>query len=285
MRSLTRSLAGTLPEAQDLEIAAEAALLGGMEVLRYYQKNDLHIEDKSAGPVTQADRSSHASICHFLEASCPSDSVLSEEAGEHPELQTPRIWIVDPLDGTREFIEGIGEFSVMVGLAVYGSACLGAVFRPDADTLYLGLTDHQSWRLTSVSPKTEELRLPRRGRETSPQLRLVRSRSHYDERLRQLEMALCPSSVIVSGSVGVKCALIAEGQADAYVHPVPYLKEWDTCAPEAILRGAGGRVSDCLGRPLVYGKPEPVQPAGIFAATRSAWLRLAPRVIETVQKL
>lgn len=259
--------------------------MGGMEVLRYYHKKDLHIEDKSAGPVTQADRSSHSSICHFLEAACPSDSVLSEEAGEHFELQTPRIWIVDPLDGTREYIEGIGEFSVMVGLAVSGSACLGAVFRPDADTLYLGLADRQSWRLTSVSSKTEELNLPRRSREkTSPQLRLVRSRSHYAEPLRQLEMALCPSSVIVSGSVGVKCALIAEGQADAYVHPVPYLKEWDTCAPEAILRGAGGRVSDCLGRPLVYGKPEPVQRAGIFAATHSAWLRLAPQVLQAVQQ-
>jgi 3'(2'), 5'-bisphosphate nucleotidase len=80
-----------------------------------------------------------------------------------------------------------------------------------------------------------------------------------------MQQALGITDVRPSGSVGVKCGLIAQGERDLYVHPVPYLKEWDTCAPEAILRQAGGDVTDCLGEPLRYNKPDPRQPHGIVA--------------------
>jgi 3'(2'), 5'-bisphosphate nucleotidase len=86
--------------------------------------------------------------------------------------------------------------------------------------------------------------------------------------------------VILSGSAGSKCALIASGAADLYVHPVPYLKEWDTCAPEAMLRAAGGRVTDCRGDALRYGKIHPAQPGGIFAAHPAAWEYALPIVRE-----
>ncbi len=109
-------------------------------------------------------------------------------------------------------------------------------------------------------------------------LRMVRSRSHPDERIQRIEDAL-GARIIVSGSVGTKCALISEGMADVYVHPVPFLKEWDTCAPEALLRGAGGRVTDCCGDPLSYGKKRPVQPLGIFAARAEIVDAVAPTVL------
>ena len=80
--------------------------------------------------------------------------------------------------------------------------------------------------------------------------------------------ALGVTDVQACGSVGLKCALIAEGDRDLYVHPVPYLKEWDTCAPEVVLREAGGWVSDCLGAPLRYNKPAPSMPHGIVACVR-----------------
>jgi 3'(2'), 5'-bisphosphate nucleotidase len=70
-----------------------------------------------------------------------------------------------------------------------------------------------------------------------------------------------------SGSVGIKCALIAEGTCDLYAHPVPYMSEWDTCAPEVVLREAGGSVTDCLGNPLKYNKPDTHQPQGILACS------------------
>ena len=90
---------------------------------------------------------------------------------------------------------------------------------------------------------------------------------------------------VISGSVGVKCGLVSRGLADLYVHPTRYLKEWDTCAPEAILRGAGGLVTDCAGRPLSYGGHDPHQCGGIFAGTPVAWHRAQPVVRRITQSM
>ncbi len=149
------------------------------------------------------------------------------------------------------------------------------MLKPDPGRLYLGLAEGGAWTAdvrwageadASVGP-FRPLRLPD---ERSGMLRMVRSRSHPDPLITAVGDGLGVETV-VSGSVGVKCSLIAEGAADLYVHPVPFLKEWDTCAPEAVLRGAGGRVSDCAGQPLDYGKAEPRQPRGIFAARSDTW--------------
>lgn len=272
--------------ARDLATAAEAALLGGRAVLRHYRSGNLAVDEAGRGPVTDADRDSHAIIVHYLRESRPEDGILSEESAADVAVGSSiRLWIVDPLDGTREFIDRIGEFSVMVGLAVEGQAVLGAVYRPDPGVLYLGLANRVCWRLEEAAPGNGLRRLPP-TRSSSDGLRLVRSRSHPDERLKRLESALEPTAVILSGSVGVKCGLISEDGADLYVHPVPYLMEWDTCAPEAILRGAGGRVTDCAGRSLGYGKPDPAQSRGIFAAgTADLWTRFAPCVLSTCRDL
>ena len=283
LRPLAASIPATAPFADDLAIACEAALRGGAAVRRHYRRGDLTIEESTRGPVTNADRDSQAAISEFLRDLRPSDAILSEEAPrDHSDPDGGRLWVVDPLDGTREFIDGIGEFSVMVGLAVNGSAVLGAVYRPDPGILYAGVSDRCAWRFRDEddAPALLNVRLAEGSRNVSPAgLRLTRSRSHPDQRLQRLESTLAPTSVILSGSVGVKCALIADGEADLYVHPVPYLKEWDTCAPEAVLRGAGGRVTDCCGSELTYGKSDPAQTNGIFAASPEAWRRNATSII------
>lgn len=112
-------------------------------------------------------------------------------------------------------------------------------------------------------------------------LRLVGSRSHAEPMLIQLQTALNITDVAPGGSVGVKCSRIAEGERDLHVHPVPYLKEWDTCVPELLLREAGGWVSDCSGEPLVYNKPSPRQPHGILACRPG----VAPRVLPVLRTL
>jgi hypothetical protein len=98
-----------------------------------------------------------------------------------------------------------------------------------------------------------------------PNLRLVGSRSHADPLVAELQAAMGIAEVRPRGSVGLKCALIAEGESDVYVHPVPHMKEWDTCAPKVILREAGGMVVDCRGEPLRYNKADPAQPHGVVA--------------------
>ena len=270
---------GSEAVGRDLGLASFAVVIGGREAMRFYGSTDLDVQDPTGrGPVTRADRASHHAIMDLLRDERPEDVVLSEEGdGSTPVGNASRRWIVDPLDGTQEFVAGIGEFSVMVGLAVHGSAVLGAVYRPDPGRLYVGIADRAAWRVNGErSPEPQPMRIDPGSRG----LRFARSRSHPDARLQGLVDRLRPDRTILSGSVGTKCALIAEGEADLYVHPVPYLKEWDTCAPEAVLRGAGGRVTDCRGEALAYGKPEPGQPYGIFAARSDVWNRVSSTIFD-----
>lgn len=286
------SLSDSIPAdvARDIETAARAAVRGGQAAMSHYGSDDLAIADKGVNdPVTEADHAANRAILEVLSEREPGDPILSEEsptpdeslfAGSGP----ARLWIVDPLDGTKEFIARNGEFSVMVGLAVAGRAAVGAVYQPDPGTLYIGWTDGGAWSVPILLEGDEiqfgdpsPLRL---APESAGALRLIRSRSHPDPLLTELEDRLKDSHTVLCGSVGVKCARIAEDQADVYVHPVAFLKEWDTCAPEAVLRGAGGQVTDCGAGPLTYGKSDPRQPRGIFAARSGTWGSLRPMVQE-----
>ncbi len=280
-----------------LEIAAGAALVGGRAAGAFYGSDDLGIRDKSAGgdavagagtaedPVTLADHAANDAILEFLRERT-AEPVLSEESRRPDEVsEAERLWIVDPLDGTKEFIARNGEFSVMVGLAERGRALLGAVYQPAAGRLYLGDVTRGAWLVQDPGAASETRSTLRISGYSGQLLRLIRSRSHPDPALADLESRLAPLEVVISGSVGIKCARIARGDADLYVHPVAFLKEWDTCAPEAVLRGAGGLVTDCLGGPLRYGKPEPVQPRGIFCGRPDIHERVAPIVQEVARHL
>lgn len=231
--------------------------------MAWYGRDDLAVDDPTGrGPVTMADRDSHAAILGILSERRPGEPVRSEEArSETGVVGARRLWVVDPLDGTREFIDRIPEFSVMVGLAEDGTAVAGVVYQPVQDRLYLGAPGVGAWLVekAEVRPLDATGPVPRKPR-------FVRSRSHPDPRLEEIESALGEIEVILSGSVGTKCALLAEARADLYIHPVPYMREWDTCAPEAVLRAAGGTVTDCDGGRLAYGKEDPAQPRGLLAA-------------------
>lgn len=258
---------------EELETAVSLARLAGRAVLPMY--GSVTAEEKAGGsPVTAADRLANRIIVSGLQARYPDDGLLSEESRDTTErLHHARVWVIDPLDGTREFVEGVPEFAVMIGLAVRGRSVLGVVYCPADDTLYAGVPGVGAWlERGGRREKLEARRMP------GPAPRLVGSRSHPDAKLLRIRAALGVTTVRPAGSVGVKCGLVARGESDLYVHPVPYLKEWDTCAPEAVLRGAGGEVVDCLGEPLRYNKRDPVQPHGIVAAAPE----LLPRVLGAV---
>jgi 3'(2'), 5'-bisphosphate nucleotidase len=225
-------------------------------------------------PVTQADHAANAIIVSAIREAYPGDAILSEESKDSAErLDARRVWIVDPLDGTKEFLAQNGEFSIMIGLAVGGEAVLGVVYMPDGDRLYAAARGVGA----TVEVQHEKQGLRTDHRHWPP--RMVGSRSHADPLTLLIRDRLGVTDVVPSGSVGVKCALIAEGKRDLYVHPVPYLKEWDTCAPEVVLREAGGEVTDCMGEPLRYNKPDPRQPDGILACGPA----VHGRALETVR--
>lgn len=259
----------------ELAVVARLAREAGTAALGFY--GNIPMEYSGTSPVTAADRASNDVIVTGLKSAFPDDAILSEESADTPDrLGAARVWIVDPLDGTKEFIARNGEFSVMIGLAIDGRAVLGVVYRPDGDVMYCAAPGSGSW--VERAGTRHELQCTS---DNTGAPRMVGSRSHNDALIQQIGDTLGVTDVKVSGSVGLKCALIAENFRDLYVHPVPYLKEWDTCAPEVILREAGGHVSDCFGEPLQYNKKNPVQPNGIIACTSA----IAGRVVEVVRPL
>ncbi len=214
-------------------------------------------------PVTEADIALNNFVLKALGEHFPNDAVLSEESSDDPaRLSSRRLWCVDPLDGTREFISGTGEFSIMIGLAVDGEAVMGVVQQPIPGITYWGTTS-EAWMKRG---RNEPTRLRVSSEDTLSEATLVVSRSHRVPLIDDLIRDARIESVKLSGSVGVKCGMIASRRADLYVQPGAGTKEWDTCAPEVILRGAGGRVTDTRGQQLRYNRPDVRRLDGIVAS-------------------
>jgi 3'(2'), 5'-bisphosphate nucleotidase len=270
-------MAHPTPYAREVEIAVRLAREAGAAAMAYYGTDERTLK-AGGSPVTAADLAANRVIVRGLRAEFTGDAVLSEESKDDPSrLGAERVWIVDPLDGTKEFLAQNGEFSVMIALTVGGEPAVGVVFRPDGDVLHRAEAGQGTWR----EEGGEARRLgPDAGGEDGG-LRMVGSRSHGDPLIDRIAAELGVVEHIPHGSVGLKCALLADGGAEVYVHPVPYLSEWDTCAPELVLREAGGRVRDCRGRPLRYNKATPKQPDGILATAPG----VAPEVADRVGRL
>jgi 3'(2'), 5'-bisphosphate nucleotidase len=156
--------------------------------------------------------------------------------------------MVDPLDGTRDFIRGRRGFAVMIGLCVGGRPALGVVFQPTEGRLYYGGPDGAE-RVDTDGVVTH-LRVST-VRDLAA-IRLVASASHRTEAIDRVRAALGVRDEMNVGSVGLKLALIAEGERDLYVNPASKSSLWDSCGPEAILAAAGGRLTDLAGAPLDY---------------------------------
>ena len=235
--------------ARELSIAVDLARKAGKVVMEVYA-TDFFVSYKGVSdPVTDADKRSNDLIVAGLEQAFPEDIVVAEESETPSDSRAAsRIWFVDPLDGTREFVARNGEFSVMIGLAIHGRAQLGVVYRPDGDILYAGVVGQGAWMemggqhtpLTVIEPKSL----------VAPTLAV--SRSHRNPLLENICKDLGVEKEVSSGSVGLKIGLIARGIADMYIEPGPYTKLWDACGPDAILRATGGQFTNMLGEPLTY---------------------------------
>jgi 3'(2'), 5'-bisphosphate nucleotidase len=251
----------TAPYENELRVAEALARAAGAATLELYGIAQAD-HPGAASPVTAADRAANQVIVSGLRTHFPDDAILSEESADTAaRLDAQRVWIVDPLDGTKEFLAMNGEFAVMIALAVDGEPVVAATYQPVTDTLLSAVRGRGAW--IQQQGDREPLRC---SKECGASPRLVRSRSHNDPLLTSMEEALGITETRICGSVGVKIGLLALGEGDLYIHPVPYLKEWDTCAPELILREAGGTVTDCEGGKLQYNKATTNQPHGIVAA-------------------
>jgi 3'(2'), 5'-bisphosphate nucleotidase len=246
----------------------------------------LHVEHKDEfdEPVTQADRTANALIVRGLREAFPEDGILAEESVDTDRrLSRERVWMVDPIDGTKGFIAGTGDFAVQIGLAVGGRSVLGVLYAPSTDVLYWAARGHGAWVKRPVADaeggaRTERLRVSDVN-EVS-RMRLAESRSHRGPRMDAVVRALGISEEVKSHSVGIKVGLIVERQCDLYMHLSGKTKQWDTCAPEAVLEGAGGRMTDLWGEPLNYNTPDVYNRNGILASNGAAHAAVVAKMKE-----
>jgi len=246
---------------KELAAAIELALAAGAEVMKL-RGGDIGVEMKPGDePVTIADRRASELIVGGLHARFPDDPVISEELPiAEGALGARRVWLIDPIDGTKDFIRGSAGFSVMIGLMRNGFPTLGVVHQPAVDRTFFSTPEDSAWVWTTDG--VEEL--TPRVIHSAGDARLVASASHRSDDIDRVKQQLGIEDELNVGSVGIKLCLIAMGARDLYVNPQAKTKVWDTCAPEAILTRAGGKVTDLFGNPINYGELR--QPRGLVAS-------------------
>lgn len=250
----------TVPDLRaEIRVAVKAVREASARVLDIYS-TDFAVEFKEARePVTLADRESNTLLCDRISKAFPSDGIVAEEsaaqdpAAVNEQTTKSRVWFIDPLDGTKEFIARNGEFAIMVGLALAGRAALGVIAVPVLGQIWIGQVGDRAWR-TGLGDEVTECRVSSVA--TLSDATLLVSRSHRSDRLLDAARRLPGTAQIVCGSVGVKAARIASSQADLfiYLHQPHGARLWDACGPEAVVIAAGGRCTDARGRSIDYAR-------------------------------
>jgi 3'(2'), 5'-bisphosphate nucleotidase len=250
----------------------ELARQAGKKIMRFYEGGAAVTWKKDASPLTAADRASHDFLIESLKTFMPEATVVSEESNEAMNgfLEGAVLfWLVDPLDGTKEFLKGTNEFTVNVALLEDGVPILGVVHAPALCLTYYGGRNFGAWRQAGGEPPT-----PISTRRADPsQLAVVASKDHAGPLVSAMLARLTKPELQSMGS-SLKFCLVAEGKADIYLRDLPTM-EWDTAAAQCIVEAAGGGVYSLDGEPLRYGKPGLKNPAIMtIGDVQCDWLRL-----------
>lgn len=237
----------------------------GEAILEIYGKEDFEVSYKEDhSPLTAADLASNDILCRGLKELCPDIPVLSEETKDSDErLNCPLCFVVDPLDGTKEFLKRNGEFTVNIGLSLYGNSVLGVIGVPVTGEVYAAAKGEGCFLYTKdgkskplhVSDKTEAVTL-------------MASRSHSDEATQQLiERNREKIGDFLSKGSSLKGCLIAEGKAEVY-YRTGYTMEWDTAAMQCIVEEAGGIFRQLDGSPMRYNRKNSLNEKGFYILNR-----------------
>lgn len=234
---------------QVVEIARQA----GEAIMRLYAEVNPSVQYKeNNSPLTQADLASHHVIDEGLRRVAPQWPILSEESKEIPFEQRGgwrRFWLVDPLDGTKEFLKRNGEFTVNIALMEDGHPILGVVYAPAIEKMYFAARGAGAWKAEAGSVAAIRI-----GRAQHGRTRVVTSRSHasLEDNLDAFTGGDRDCEFVTMGS-SLKFCLVAEGAADIYPRTGPTM-EWDTAAAQCVVEQAGGTVIDLKGQPMLYNK-------------------------------
>ncbi len=254
-----------------LEAIKDIAQRAGHAILDVYGTDFEATRKADHSPLTEADLAAHRLILAELSRITPELPVLSEESASEIDSAErnswSRYWLVDPLDGTREFVARNGEFTVNIALIDAHRPVLGVVHIPVSDTTYSGIPGVGAWREAN-GRATSSISVRRPAR---PVLRVLGSRSHASPKLVDALKAMGPHELISAGS-SIKLCLVAEGAADLYPRLGP-TSEWDIAAGQAVIE-AGGQVVDLNGQPLNYNaRPTLLNPDFLAYGDPDCWRR------------
>lgn len=250
---------------RELQTALEAVDQAGRAILKLYERFR-QIPDAPASISTDADRESQEIILTHLHQVFPEDALCAEEAT--PTLAQaahtgPRLWIVDPIDGTRGFARKNGEFSVMVGFVDHGQIVVGVVSEPALDRLTFAVRGGGCWQRDGGQAQPVACRVSAVADLAAATL--TQSRSQQDRPPSRELLALKPARVLETYSAGIKLAQVARGEADLYLNNYLAFHDWDICAGHILVEEAGGQITGLMGQELHYGLPEAAQTQGVLA--------------------
>lgn len=249
-----------------LDKIAALSIEAGRAIMKVYEGADFDISYKEGNsPLTRADTDANDVIVEALKTLTPQVPILSEECKEAPyseRKEWQRFWLVDPLDGTKEFIKKTGEFTVNIALIDNGTPVMGVVHVPTTGTTYTGLTGLGAFKQTTADDTAREIKV---SSYTEGTLRLVASVSHRNPELEvflgSIKETMKDRGGVENISMGssLKLCLVAEGRAHIYPRIGPTM-EWDTGAAHCVVTAAGGRVTDLDGEDLKYNKENLLNP-------------------------
>lgn len=237
---------------EELEFIEKLVLKAGDILLKYF-KQEFAIDFKSDkyDPVTTADKQSDEFLRSAISQKFPADQILSEENSKQPESYTGRVWMIDPLDGTKDFIVGRDCFSIVIGLLDKGKPVLGVVYLPVRKQLYFARIGKGAY--LKEDGKVMKLKVSKIAKIKDGRL-LTHWPSGEKRPLVEFTDKIPFKEKIPEGSVGTKMAMIASGQAEVYIQTSPRACKWDTLGSQVILTEAGGVITDSEGNNLDYTK-------------------------------
>lgn len=254
----------------ELEAARTLARSAGEAILAIYEGPVPVTLKADESPLTQADLVAHTIIVEGLSARFPQDTIISEEG--ITQRNASRTWIVDPLDGTKEFITKNGEFTVNIALCIDNKPVVAVIYAPVLDTLYYAHKDHGAYLYT----KKTTTKLCVSSLTALAELTLVKSRSHPNAALDSFITTQGITHITTIGS-SLKGCLVASAKADLYPRFNP-MHEWDVCAMHLIVEEAGGRMTTLDGQQITYNSPNHTLPHG-FLVTNG---HCHPRILEVI---
>ncbi len=249
---------------EKLDTLCHIAEAAGREIMAVYESGGAVWEKNDASPLTEADLRADRVIRAGLEQHFPGVFILSEESRSEGESVDEPFFLVDPLDGTKEFIKRNGEFTVNIAFVAEGRSVAGVVFAPALDELFFAAAGLGAWKKDQRGLHPMTVAQPAHGRP----LRVIGSRSHGGEKLADWLSSLGCNHTFVAAGSSLKFCRIAEGAADVYPRFGP-TSQWDTAAAQCVLEVAGGTVTDLDGQPLYYGLARPLLNPEFIAAASS----------------